>query len=190
MKMLLTGYQPKYNMNNIKPFDTNLEQNMPNLANGRIILKFNNSVLVQKNSSSLYSNFILNLYIVYKLNNQSSNPSNNFPLKNCLFVTVKLVNNAIKSKFTHNGRGIAIDGGSWSFGNDFARNVVIFGVDNSSPSNNDNRKSNFLVLGDGPIAGINDSTVATEKSIVLTLVKRMPNFAQVYIAMVIKVACM
>ena len=69
MKMLLTGYQLEYNMNNIKPFDTNLEQNMPNLANGRIILKFNNSVLVQKNSSSLYSNFILNLYIVYKLNN-------------------------------------------------------------------------------------------------------------------------
>ena len=141
-----------------------------------VILKFNNSVLVQK-SSSLYSNFILNLYIVYELNNQSCNPSNNFPLKNCLFVPFKLVNNAIKSKFTYNGGGIAIDGGSWSFGNDFARNVVIFGVDSSSSSNNDSRKSNFLVLGDGPIDSINDSTGATEKSIVLTLVKRMPNFA-------------
>ena len=31
------------------------------------------------------------------------------------------------------GYGMAFDGtGSWSFGNDFARNVVIFGVDNSS----------------------------------------------------------
>ena len=50
----------------IKPFDTNLEPTMPDLANARVNLKFNNSVLVQKNLSSLYSNFILNLYIVYK----------------------------------------------------------------------------------------------------------------------------
>ena len=28
----------------IKPFDTNLEPTMSNLANGRVILKFNNSV--------------------------------------------------------------------------------------------------------------------------------------------------
>lgn len=41
----------------IKPFDTNLELTMSNLAKGRIILKFNNSDLMQKNYS-LYSNFI------------------------------------------------------------------------------------------------------------------------------------
>ena len=50
-----------------KPFDTNLEPTMSNVANGRVILKFNNSVLVQKSSSSLYSNFILNLHIIYEL---------------------------------------------------------------------------------------------------------------------------
>ena len=33
----------------IKPFDTNLEPAMSNLANGRVILKFNKSVLVKKN---------------------------------------------------------------------------------------------------------------------------------------------
>ena len=32
---------------------------MPNLANRRVILKFNNSVLVQENIFSLYSSFIL-----------------------------------------------------------------------------------------------------------------------------------
>ena len=31
----------------IKPFDTNLELIMPNLANGRVILEFNKTVLVQ-----------------------------------------------------------------------------------------------------------------------------------------------
>ena len=45
----------------IKLFDTNLEPNMSNLAEGKAILKFKNSVLVQKTFSSLYSNFILNL---------------------------------------------------------------------------------------------------------------------------------
>ena len=54
---------------------------MSSLANGRVILKFNNSVLVQKRSFSLYSSFILNLYIVYELNNTPRNPTNNFPLK-------------------------------------------------------------------------------------------------------------
>ena len=32
----------------IEPFDTNLEPNMSNLANGRVILKLKNFVLIQK----------------------------------------------------------------------------------------------------------------------------------------------
>ena len=50
--------------------------------------------------------------MVYELNTWSRNPVNNFTLKNSLFGTVKLVRNAIKSKFTYNGRGIAFDGES------------------------------------------------------------------------------
>ena len=84
-------------------FDTNLEPTMSNLANNRVKLKFNNSGLVQKTLSSLYSNFILNLYIVYELNTWPHNPTNNFTLKNCLFGTVKLTRNADKTKFTYNG---------------------------------------------------------------------------------------
>ena len=81
-----------------------------------------------------------------------------------MFVTIKLVRNAIKSKFTYNGRGIAFDGeGSWSFGNDFARNVLIFGIDNNSSSHTDNQKNNLLVLGERPIDGINESTGAAKK---------------------------
>ena len=45
----------------------------------------------------------------------------------------------MKSKFINNGRGVAFGGeGSSSLGNDFARNVVIFGVGNSSPSHTNN----------------------------------------------------
>ena len=44
---------------------------------------------------------------------------------------------------------MAFDGeGSWSFGNDFAGNVII-GVDNSSSCHTDNWKNKFLVLGEG-----------------------------------------
>ena len=151
---------------------------MSNLANGRVTLKFNNSVLVRKSSSSLYSNCILNLYIVYELNNWPCNLTIKFSTKNCLFGTVKLVRNTIKSKFTCNGQGIAFDGkSSWSFGYDFARNVVIFAVNNTSLSHTGNRKNNFLVLSERPTDGINDSTGATEKSLVLTLVKQIENFA-------------
>ena len=41
---------------------------MSNLSNKKVILKSNNSVLVQKNFSSIYSNFISHLYKAYELN--------------------------------------------------------------------------------------------------------------------------
>ena len=39
--------------------------------------------------------------------------------------------------------------GLLSFGNEFAQNVVIFDVDNSLSRPSENRKNNFLVLGEG-----------------------------------------
>ena len=42
------------------------------------------------------------------------------------------MNNSNKSKYLYSSYGIVFDGaGSWSSGNDFARNNVIFGVDKS-----------------------------------------------------------
>ena len=80
-----------------------------------------------------------------------------------LFGTVKLTRKADKSKFTYNGRGIEFDGrGYWGSDNDTARNVVIFGVDNSSSSHIDNPKNNFLALGEEPTRGINGSVGTAE----------------------------
>ena len=42
--------------------------------------------------------------------NQIIDSTNNLTLKCCLFGTVKLVRNAIESKFTYNGWGITFDG--------------------------------------------------------------------------------
>ena len=48
----------------------------------------------------------------------------------------------------YSGSELAFDGPSLcSLVNNFARNVVIYGVDNSSSSYTDNCKDNFLVLG-------------------------------------------
>ena len=51
----------------------------------------------------------------------------------------------------------------WNLDNDFARDVLSFGVDNSSLSHADNHKNNFLVLGKGLIHGINESFGSAEK---------------------------
>ena len=59
---------------------------------------------------------------------------------------------------------IAFDSaGSWNFGNDCAKNVVIFGADNSSSFHADNCKNNFLVLDEGSTYGINGSYGSPEK---------------------------
>ena len=64
--------------------------------------------------------------------------------------------NSDKEKYVYSGQGITLDSaGSWSFDNDYTRNVLIFGVDNSSSSHADNRKNNFLMLSEGPTFGIN-----------------------------------
>ena len=64
-----------------------------------------------------------------------------------MFDAALIIKNSDKEKLMHCGYGIATDGaGSWNFGNDLARNVVIVCVDNST---------SFLVVGEGPTYGIN-----------------------------------
>ena len=71
-----TGISPE----NIKRFGTGHEPAMSSLTNGGALLKLNNSISVQKGLPSMYSNFILSLYIVCELNNWSRNPTNDFSL--------------------------------------------------------------------------------------------------------------
>ena len=59
-----------------------------------------------------------------------------------------------------NGYGITFDSaGSLSLDNGTAWNVIIFGVDNSSSSHDENRKNNFLVLGEGPTLVLKEALV-------------------------------
>ena len=94
--------------------------------------------------------------VVYKLNNWPSNRTSNFPLKYCVFGTVKIV-----SKSTDNCWGIA---GLWSFVSDFGRIVLIFDADNTS-SFCTYRKKTFLLIGEWPTDGINGNTGVAKKKV-------------------------
>ena len=75
-----------------------------------------------------------------------------------MFGAADIVQNSGKSKYLYSGYGIEFDGaGSWSFGNNVARNAVTFSVDNSSLSHVDHFKNIFSVLGEGSTDDINGS---------------------------------
>ena len=81
-----------------------------------------------------------------------------------MFGVTNVVKNNDKEKWVYSGYETAFDrAGSWSFYNDFAKNVVIFGVDNSSSSHANSCKNNFLLLGEGPTYGIDGSFGSLEK---------------------------
>ena len=61
---------------------------------------------------------------------------------------------------------------SWNFGNDFAKNVIIFDADNSSSSHANNCKNNLFMLSEGLTHGINESFGSPEKKLVLILLKQ------------------
>ena len=90
----------------------------------------------------------------------------NFKFKDCFFGATNIVKCSNKEKYEYSGYGTTFDSvSSWSFNNDFAGNVIIFGVDKSSSSHSDNRKKNFLILGEGLTYGINGTFGALEKII-------------------------
>ena len=88
-----------------------------------------------------------------------------------------IIKHSDKEKWVYSGYGIASDGtGTWKFGNNFARNAVIFGVDNSSSWHADICKNNFLVLGEGPTYGINGNFGSPEKKFSINFRKANTKF--------------
>ena len=101
------------------------------------------------------------------------------------FWATNIVKNCDKEKFVYGSYAIAFDGkGEWSFGNDTTRNIIIFGVNNSSSSHTDNIINDFLTLGEGPTFGIKGRFGASEKDLMLILVKQRQSFTWVWIIIV------
>ena len=101
---------------------------------------------------------------MYDLDASARNPTNNFEFENCSFGATSVVKCSDKEKYVYSGYGITFDSaGSWNFDNDTARNVIIFGVDNSLSSHADNHKNNFSVLSENLTFGINGRFGLPEK---------------------------
>ena len=72
---------------------------------------------------------------------------------------------------------------SWGFNGEFVRNVIIFGVDNSSSHTDKlllkiirNLKNYFLILDEGDTFGINGSFSVREKKLTLILLRQRQSF--------------
>ena len=153
--MFLAGNQMKYLIlnSNSKPLYTTL-LNTKKLPGYRIGRKFDKEPLGVEQNNYLIK--IVNVYIVYDIDASPRNTNNNFKSKNCLFGTTTVVKNSDKDKYVYSRYGITFDsGGSWNFDNDFARNVTIFGVDDTSSFHSDNYKNNFLILGGPALVALN-----------------------------------
>ena len=104
-------------------------------------------------------------------------PLRNLTLKNCLFGATNTVRNSDRENYVYSVYGIAFDGKSaWSFSDDFARNVIIFGVDNSSSSHTDNLKNDFLILGERDTFGINGGFCAPGEKFSINFIKVKTKF--------------
>ena len=140
----------------------------------KIRLKFNKSCLMQPNKLTYDNEHRVNVYIVYELGASSSSDSDP-TLKKCLFGAVTLTENTDIEKYWYSGFGIGFDRrSSFSFpGGGFGQNVLIFEVDMSSSVHIDNKKKDILVLGKGPIQGLEHNLTAEKMySINFTLTKK------------------
>ena len=106
---------------------------------------------------------------MYDLHAWSRNPTNNIKFKNCLLEATI----AVKNINEYNGYDSA---DVWSFDNDVARNIIVFGVDISSLSHADNRKNNFLALGEDPNFWIGGSFSSLEKKFSINFSKANTKF--------------
>ena len=138
-------------------------------------IKFDKDALAVEQNK--YLTKFVNVYIGYDINDWSKNPIDNFKFKNCLFGAANIVKNSDKEKYLYSGSGITFDSaGFWSFDNDTARNVITFGVDNSSSSHSDNHKNDFLILVNGATCGINWTLGAPENKFDINFSKANTSF--------------
>ena len=109
---------------------------------------------------------IVNIYIVYLIDPISSFRNTDYTVQNALFGGVKITKNATNtSKHIYEGYGICFDeGGMFSMGNiNNGRNVLIFGVHESSLAHKNDKANNIFIMGNGFVQGINDTTLYDEK---------------------------
>ena len=132
---------------------------------GRINVKLTGNYFVQTKVIIPNSDKIVNIYVVYMFDPIASTRNSDFAIQNALFGQVNVTKNADISKNKYEGYGLCFDeGGTFSKGNiNNGRNVLIFGVRESSLTHANNKNNNIYVMGDLFVQGINNTTLYAEK---------------------------
>ena len=131
--------------------------------NGQLYVSFNGNYFVQ--DTITIPNNVINIYCVYELDPIASTRDDTFTVQNALFGTMEITKNSDTSKYAYKGYGICFDeGGMFSEGSiNNGRNVLIFGVHESSLLHSNNIAKNIYVMGKDFVQGINDTTLYAEK---------------------------
>ena len=128
----------------------------------KIRVKFNGSCLKQDKITYNHGK-IVNIHIVYEIYKNYNN-SSYLTLENCLYGAVTWTKNIDIDECRYSGYGIGFDRkGTFSFGNGFGKNCIIFGVDMSFSVHIVNTKKDILVLVEDPTQEIDGTTLIAEK---------------------------
>ena len=132
---------------------------------GRVNVKLTGNYFVQTKVIIPNSDKIVNIYVAYMLDPISSTRNTDFTIQNALVGAVNVTKNADISKNKYEGYSLCFDeGGTFNKGNiNNGRNVLIFGVHESSLTHTNNKNNNIYAMGDLFVQGINDTTLYAEK---------------------------
>ena len=103
----------------------------------------------------------------------SSDPT----LGGSLFGVVKLEKNPDIDIYKYSGYGVRFDmKGTFSVGNRFGRNAIIFGADMSYSVHVNNKKKYILIIGEGITQGLHDATLTSEKKYPINFIEHKKKF--------------
>ena len=132
-----------------------------NHINTKIRVMFNESCLKQEKTKFAYSK-VVNIYIFSEINLWQFSRANDFTLGNSKLGAIKLTTNADPDKNKYSGYGIGFEfHGRFTFGDGFGKNIL-FGADMNSSVHFDSRKKYILILGKGPMQGLDNTTMTAE----------------------------
>ena len=132
---------------------------------GRVYVYLSGNYFTQNKLIIPNNNNVINIYCVYEIQPISSTRSDTFIVQNALIGAVQITKNAGTSKYKYKGYGICFDeGGLFSIGNiNNGKNLLIFGVNESSLVHANNKDNNIFVMGHAFVQGINNTTLYAEK---------------------------
>ena len=106
----------------------------------------------------------VNIYIVYEINVWDHGYDDYPALEKCFFGAVKFVKNVDIDKYKYSAYNFGFDSReTFSIGNRFGKNVIIFGADMCLSVHVDNKKKDISILGEGPTQRLDNTTFNAEK---------------------------